>query len=294
MSPSSFDLAQFIGRFHPVLVHLPIGVFLAIASLELAALRPAWKHLATANRALLWLATVSGAGAALCGWLLAADGGYDPDLIDRHRWAGVAAVVGLAIVLGLHHLRRPHFYRFGLLVLLPLVSATGHFGGDLTHGRGFLTRHAPEPLRRWLGETPATHPTPPSPHPTDPLQRPVYESFVQPMLNSYCTSCHGSEKAKGGLRLDTLEAILRGGESGPGVIPGRSTESPLLARIRLPMSHDEHMPPEGKPQPTTDDLSLLAWWIDTGALPGRTAADLQAPDSLRSWLSTRPSTPSQP
>jgi len=69
-------------------------------------------------------------------------------------------------------------------------------------------------------------------------------------LSHYCESCHGPEKQKGKLRLDSLEALMKGGENGPVVVAGNPKKSPLVARVLLPATDDDHMPPEGKPAPS--------------------------------------------
>jgi hypothetical protein len=70
------------------------------------------------------------------------------------------------------------------------------------------------------------------------------------VLAKYCVSCHSAEKSKGDLRLDTFEMITKGGEAGAALVAGDAKKSPLVARLLLPADHDDHMPPDGKPQPT--------------------------------------------
>src|SRR5689334_3543601 len=55
-----------------------------------------------------------------------------------------------------------------------------------------------------------------------------FANKVKPLLESRCVGCHGADKIKGGLRLDSLEAVLKGGETGPAVVPGKPSESLLL------------------------------------------------------------------
>jgi YHS domain-containing protein len=119
----------------------------------------------------------------------------------------------------------------------------------------------------------------------------VYSAAVQPILNQYCGSCHGHEKVKGGLRLHSFEALRKGGDSGPALQPGDASGSLLLRRILLPLSHDDHMPPEGKPQPTADDVALLRWWIDAGAPADKTAADLKPPPEIQRVLQSKAPAP---
>ncbi len=79
-----------------------------------------------------------------------------------------------------------------------------------------------------------------------------------------CTKCHGQQKQKGGLRLDTRELALKGGEDGVAIVPGKAAESDLLRRISLPHGADEAMPPkEGTLEPA--EVETLRKWIAAGA-----------------------------
>jgi mono/diheme cytochrome c family protein len=84
------------------------------------------------------------------------------------------------------------------------------------------------------------------------------------LLASRCTSCHGPDRPKAGLRLDGRDALLRGGASGPVVHPGRSAASLLLRRVGGTSAHGDRMPPKGSPL-TADEIALLRDWIDRGA-----------------------------
>ena len=91
-----------------------------------------------------------------------------------------------------------------------------------------------------------------------------YFGDIHPILAEHCLSCHGPDKQKGGLRLDSREAALQGGESyGPAIVPGKSAASPLV----LFMAHlepDLEMPPDEDMRPTRE-LAILRAWIDQGA-----------------------------
>ena len=88
---------------------------------------------------------------------------------------------------------------------------------------------------------------------------------IQPLLEKNCIKCHGPEKQKGGLRVDSLAALLKGGNDGPVLVKGNAHESSLIQRLLLPVEDEDHMPPEGKPQPTLAEIVALQWWIDRGA-----------------------------
>jgi cytochrome c553 len=86
---------------------------------------------------------------------------------------------------------------------------------------------------------------------------------IKPILVENCFRCH-EEKSKGGLRLNTLEAALKGGDSGkPAIVPGKPAESQLISMIH-PDAGEEIMPPKGDPL-SEGDRQLLADWIRQGA-----------------------------
>ena len=81
------------------------------------------------------------------------------------------------------------------------------------------------------------------------------------VLADRCEKCHGSSKKKGGLRVDSLEALLAGGEKGPAVVPGDPEASEIVRRVRLPLATKGHMPPKKEPQPSDAEISVLAAWV---------------------------------
>ncbi len=106
-------------------------------------------------------------------------------------------------------------------------------------------------------------------------QKKLYDDLIVPVLSAKCVSCHGEEKQKGKLRVDSLEAILSGGNEGPSVVPGELDDSTLIQRVYLPLDDDEHMPPEGKDQLTDEETLVLAFWINSGAKAGVAIGDLK-------------------
>src|SRR3954453_2811371 len=69
---------------------------------------------------------------------------------------------------------------------------------------------------------------------------------VQPILERACVQCHGPEKQKGKLRLDSGEALQKGGENGAPITPGKPDESDFYHRVTLDPAHEDVMPPKGK------------------------------------------------
>ena len=95
--------------------------------------------------------------------------------------------------------------------------------------------------------------------------KPDFAKDIGPILAKNCIECHGPEKQKGKLRLDSKDTAFKGGDSGlAGIVPGKSADSKVYKAITLPKGHDDIMPPKGEPlsKATTD---LIKAWIDAGA-----------------------------
>ena len=94
----------------------------------------------------------------------------------------------------------------------------------------------------------------------------TFAKDIKPLFEKSCFKCHGAEKQKGKLRLDTLEAALKGGENAPNVVPGDSAKSTLVASIARVGDEDDFMPPKDKGEPfTKEQVGLVRAWIDQGA-----------------------------
>ncbi len=100
-------------------------------------------------------------------------------------------------------------------------------------------------------------------HAADAKKDPVlYQDLVDPILQAKCVSCHGEEKSKGKLRLDSYEETMKGDEV---VIPGKPSDSEFMIRMHLPLDDDDRMPPEDKEQVTEQELRVLEFWVKSGA-----------------------------
>jgi mono/diheme cytochrome c family protein len=95
----------------------------------------------------------------------------------------------------------------------------------------------------------------------------LWTSKVQPLLQERCFTCHGPTKQKHGLRLDSLEAILKGGKDyGPAIVAGKPDESPLIKVCTMPRDDEMAMPPQGKGDPlSAEEIGWLKAWIAAGA-----------------------------
>ncbi len=97
-----------------------------------------------------------------------------------------------------------------------------------------------------------------------PAARPVhFGSDIQPILEARCVNCHGHGRAKGGFQIDSRETLLKGGDSGPAIVEGRSAES-YLVELVMGFDPDNTMPKKGT-KLTREQIGLLRAWIDQGA-----------------------------
>ena len=270
------NLLLFFGRFHPLLVHLPIGFLILLVSLESLARTRRFRSANTCAGYILAFLVPAALASAACGWLLSQSGGYDAIVLRVHRWLGGATTL-LCVLLAVCYLRQwKRTYAVFLYSSAIVLAVTSHFGGALTHGAGYLTRYAPTPIKGLLGcQSASSHPETPN------RAKGIFPAVVQPIFQARCEACHNAEKRKGALRVDTFERLMQGGENGPVVVAGHAGESPMLKRLLLPLQHEDHMPPSGKPQLKPEEIAVLRWWIDAGAPFDAAINDLHPPTDVR-------------
>jgi mono/diheme cytochrome c family protein len=102
-----------------------------------------------------------------------------------------------------------------------------------------------------------------------------FEKTVRPVLAANCFECHGAEKTKGRLRLDSRDMMMHGGESGPAIIPGNAKGSLLVQAIQY--KDDPKMPPKGKLSDA--EIAVLTTWIQQGAVWPETTASIRPPSA---------------
>lgn len=262
------DLLAVFGRMHPLLLHMPIGMLLGLGFMELVL----WKRgKAPASQWFLLIAAISAVVVAGSGWVLHGEEGYASSFGLRwHERLGIATAVGATLCCIVRFLGPVKFYRVVLLLTVGVMIPTGHFGSEMTHGKGFLL----EPFEHSEGKEYVPFTPPPITKEAAPTLA-GFEQHIAPLLQARCIRCHGPRKSKGDLRLDSVDAILAGGENGAiitfasGEGHGESTvvveESEVYRRLLLPLDHDDHMPPESKTQLTVAELDLLRIWLEANA-----------------------------
>ena len=93
----------------------------------------------------------------------------------------------------------------------------------------------------------------------------LFETRVAPIFEEHCVECHGAEKHKGKLRLDSFAALMKGAESGDVVTVGDAKGSELFRRITLPESDEDVMPSDRNPPLSADEIKVIELWIAGGA-----------------------------
>ena len=284
------ELQPFVGRFHPLLVHLPIGFLLLAGVVEVLSRLKRFEDagISRVMPTLLALCVLSTGGAIVTGTLLSWTGEYDAALVGRHQQWGLmlGTIVVLTCAAAWWRERAPgrapgllYAGSFGTAFLL--LAVTGHLGGSLTHGEAFLTEHMPAvPFLTAARASTARGPV-------DPSTTPVFKTLVAPTLEARCVGCHGPARQSGKLRLDSPEAIRKGGEDGAVIVPGSAAGSLMVRRIFLPTSDKKAMPPRGHPAPSHADVALLRWWIDQGASFDQVLADTQVAPELEPAIADR-------
>ena len=283
------ELNQFIGRFHPLVVHLPIAFLLLVPLLEWAGSVRRWNHVRELAEFVLALAVISAFVAVFLGWLLAWSGGYEGNLVTSHMWGGFSLAVAVLLCFVLRAWNK-RAYGVALFASLVLLIWTSDQGGKLTHGETFMTRHMPGKLRTLLrvpvipkkvqptieaaSVTPASANATPAPSAT------FFDARVAPIFENKCLNCHNAEKRKGKLRLDTFENVMRGGKDGIVVKAGDLKHSELFRRINLSPDDKDFMPTDGKPPLTASEVKVIELWIASGASSSLPAVEVRGAPPL--------------
>lgn len=277
-----------MGRLHPLVVHLPIGFIITALLLQWYDRR---QNNITGIIGLIFLwGFIAAVLACISGYLLYIGEGYSFDTVKYHLWLGVVtALFSLLMYLRLKESAKIDFLRrlppvLFSFVLLFLVSATGHLGGNITHGSDYLL----EPLKMALGIVPEA-PKSPILDEADWERAILYTDLVRPILDSKCVSCHGPKRDKGDLQLHDRSGILKGGGSGQVIVTDNPGESPLFSRLILPLDHEDHMPPKDKVQLSQAEIGVIKAWIANSNPFDASIADLGLDKSLfTSFFPKRP------
>jgi mono/diheme cytochrome c family protein/uncharacterized membrane protein len=269
------SIAEAIGRFHPVLVHLPIGILLVGLLLQWLSRKEKYAISVDVIKIVLLCGSLTAILSCITGFLLSGSGDYEESLVAWHMWMGIGvAAASLLLIARVVKQQYDVIHRITSFSLLMLIVITGHLGGSLTHGSDFLT-----------SAFSAAEDTIAAPKPIANVQEAaVYEEVVKPVLQTKCYSCHSAKKQKGGLRMDDPQLLLKGGKNGEVLLAGKAAESEMIKRLLLPPADEHHMPPKAKPQLNERQIALLHWWIDNGADFTKKVKELQQPEKIKAAL----------
>jgi len=269
-------IIEYFGRFHPLITHLPIGIFAVVFLLHFLPHKEGVDQKKYWLQLLMLLTTLSATFSVITGLILARSGSYGKPLVTQHQWLAIGfTLISLILYVALKRSAvQPLPNRLVTTLLLVgfiLILLTGHAGGSLTHGSDFLS---PPPISRWFDkkgtkEIILTE------------KSGVYDA-VALVMKQKCYSCHGPNRQKGGLRLDQPDYILAGGEGGSILSGEHINTNVLLQRITLPLDDEKHMPPKEKSQLTESEVLLLTWWIEHDHPFDLSIANASWPASLKS------------
>lgn len=269
------DITTFLGRLHPLVVHLPIGFLLLAVLFEILSYFKKFDYLKPAVSLILLLGFVAAMLACILGYLLSLTGDYELPNLTNHTYSGIAT----ALISGL--LLLFHTKQFSSKISIPrwlisvvfvglffLMTYTGHLGGNLTHGSDYLSIKILQQREQKK--------------PTSVEEAMLYEDVVQPMLIRRCGQCHREGKLKGELSIQTLPDLLKGGKSRAAIVGGKLHESELYERITMDPSNEKFMPTDGKPPLTKEETAIIKWWIEKGnAMGGIKIADIKNADEIK-------------
>ena len=190
------EILNYLGKFHPVIIHLPIGALYLTFCLALLEKIFKSKYVIPIRFGLLF-SFVFALFSCFLGYFLSIGGDYSEAILDKHMWLGISTALFIGILLWLHKKSNYEKYFIPLFVFtIVLLSITGHFGGSITHGNDYLK--IPEFNKDYKVVK------------LDSVA--LYSHVIQPILDNKCVKCHNQNKSKGGLILDSQNAIIKGGE----------------------------------------------------------------------------------
>jgi len=269
---------QVAGRLHPLVLHLPIGFLIFLVMMFFFRNRMEKNSFHQMVGIGLLITSFFASVAALFGFLLSLQDDYGSDALTRHKATGILLSWLCYLLVLLHNAsgRKKLVYGLGGVTVILLI-VVGHTGSVLTHGQNFV--FAPISTQEELTADNAS----------------VYEFAVRPILDKKCFSCHNAVKAKGGFVMTSVDQFKEGGKNGKAFVAGNPRESRMVKAFYLPLSHDEHMPPDGKPQLTPIEISTIEAWISSGADFEKKLNQFADGDSLKfivaSFAATKAETP---
>ncbi|MEN8866586.1 MAG: c-type cytochrome domain-containing protein [Akkermansiaceae bacterium] len=290
-----------VGEYHPLILHLPIGIVFLTLAMEVCSWFTFGKY-RPRTAVGLFFGFITGAFACVTGLFdLSVEGwkaeSWDDDMF-KHMWVGIGfvGVLGLAFIAKIWGSRsgsRGPVYGVLLLLAGGAMGYGSHFGGLATHKSDpventweGLTENV-EFFKQWAIEVDSTK----EEVRKETKDQLIFAEVVYPILDDKCLYCHSEEagKDKGGLLMDSYENLLIGGDSQDGddyrtLVPGDSQKSYMIEVMILPKDDDMHMPPPKKKQMEEHEVKLLTWWVNnipaSDTLEDKTLEEMGAPADI--------------
>jgi hypothetical protein len=250
------------GKLHPLVLHFPIVIGIAIVIYLLFFQNKALEE--NTEKFILVGNALMASMVALLGLFLSKQDAYDTNTLNLHKWGGLSIAFISWLLIYLKNIAANYKKIIALGYLFVLLFFT-HQGALLTHGETALS--IPTPIVEVEVKTVDSSLS-------------VYEKAIAPILTQKCVSCHGPDKVKGKLQLQSPELIIKGGKDGNILTSFHNEEALLLQRIHLPNADEKHMPPDGKLQLTLEELTLLTKWVKAGGNFTKKISELAKTDSL--------------
>ncbi len=274
------DITTFSGHLHPLIVHLPIGFILIGVVFNILSYSKKFENLKPAVPIALLIGFISAVLACVFGYVLSLSGDYDQNILRHHEFSGISLMLisGILYFVATDHSKKTELiprklFSVILVGLVLLMSYSGHQGASLTHGNDYLTMQT---LTRSIRDKPAS---------VDSAM--IFEDVVQPIFQNKCQQCHSDGKLKGNLSVESLQALFKGGKSGPAVVAGKLNESELYKRITLDPENKDFMPKDGKTPLAKSEVKIIKWWIEKGnAISGKRIAELKNINAIKPELAS--------
>ncbi len=251
------SIGEFLGRFHPLMVHLPIGFLLLAIIFSFLSSKEKFVALKQGVPFALLIGSVSAVSACITGYMLSLGGDYNEKTLTTHMYTGIAtALVSIfAWLISINKIKYRLFqsgktFAGAMVLILILVSVAGHFGGSLTHGEGYLMAG----LDAGKSNEKKVF--------TSIDDAVMYMDVVAPILEAKCSNCHNKSKMKGKLNMEDFASLMKGGKHGKVIKPGNALASEMIKRVMLSPDDKKFMPADGKTPLTDEEKNIIKWWID--------------------------------
>ena len=273
------DFLILIARFHPLIVHLPIGFIVLGILIELNKKKLEWSN--DALKFIFFWASITGVFSIISGFFQYQNGGYLWETVQNHFIAGVLTII-LSFSFYLKLIENSIFKsiprKLFTIANSVILILTGHLGGNITHGE----EHLVEPINNLIGineEEPLT-----VKYYEDFKDKPLFSSVIQPIIDQKCVKCHNSKKSNGKLRMHNTKEFMKGGKNGSIINHDNPEISEMYIRIHLPKEEKKHMPPKSGKQLTRREISLISMWIENGSSFEKSIKDFKLEENIINYF----------